>query len=1114
MMKQIYFSKERPSCRGRMRMLVLALLAAVACLPVWAQQRTVEGAVTGEEADGTAVPLVGVAIVVKDAPAYHAVTDVNGKFKIRIRGSEDVLVFQYLGYRPQEVAVGSKTRVDVEMLQDQMAVETVVVTALGITRKEKSLGYAVSKVTDEDLNNTVTGNWLSGLAGKVAGLNFDQSSAGPGGSIRVTLRGEGSLSYDNNTALFVVDGVPIGSDMTSNTDNGSYGNTVATIDYGNGAADINPDDVESVSVLKGPAATALYGSRAANGAIIITTKSGRKTRGLNVTYSMGVTFEKAGFFPDFQNQYGSGVYESAQINGVTTPPEYSYWNVPADKSDTGEKITRFHARSSFGERYDAAKMRYLYASRNWETDEYKRLPWVAQDWYKGFFQTGVTYTNSISLSGSTGDGNSIRFSVKDMRNEWIVPNTGYNSQNFNLSVSQKINRIMRLNGKVTYYRKNSDNLPSAGYSTSSPLYALIWNPSSSSVDDLYTEWKTGRIREMNAAGTTGSGYLINPGSDNPYMMVNEQLNTQSRNRVYGSMSLDIDLYKEKLKLTLRSGMDLNNDFRTQRKPQYSLGHTNGWYREQTVHNFEMNNDFLLSYKDRFGDFDISASFGGNNMYREARNVTETAENLAEPNVFRLVNVAGVLSVSNFRSKKSVNSFYGFLNLSWRDMLFLDVTGRNDWSSTLAPGNNSYFYPSVSVSVLLDEVFKLHDKAPWIDLLKVRGSWANVGNDTQPYQLLPVYNNSDFQGGFRLSNTIQNYNIKPENIESWEVGVEARFFRNRIGLDVAYYDSATTNQIISVPSDWATGAPARLINAGKVTNKGVEVGLNLRPVQTRDWRWDISFNWSKNWNKLVELAPGVEVWQLNSKLTVGSTVFTYAYPGRELGRLYGIGFKRAPEGAFYVNEDGMAIDCSGQKIIDPKTGNPELTEELLDLGSIYPKYKAGMTHKLSWRNLSMTATFVAQVGGNAYSVTSAVLSTLGKLNNTVPGRYDGLIAEGVNLNADGSYTQNRTVTTNVTEYYNLYEQVRTNIEQHTYSTSYLKLKEMRIDYNLPAKVCRKLKFIQGVGIGFYATNLFCLTDWPQYDPEVASWSGASLTKGVETGGYPMTRTYGFNLKLTF
>lgn len=1114
MMKQIYFSKDRPSGKSPMRMLVLALLAALSCLPAWAQQRTVEGTVTCREADGMVVPLVGVAIVVKDAPAYHAVTDINGKYSIRIRGNGDVLILQYLGYQTCEVAVGSKTRVDVEMQQDQMAVETVVVTALGITRKEKSLGYAVSKVTDEDLNNTVTGNWLSGLAGKVAGLNFDQSSAGPGGSIRVTLRGEGSLSYDNNTALFVVDGVPIGSDMTSNTDNGSYGNTVATIDYGNGAADINPDDVESVSVLKGPAATALYGSRAANGAIIITTKSGRKTRGLNVTYSMGVTFEKAGFFPDFQDQYGSGIYESAQINGVNTPPEYSYWNVPADKSDTGERITRFHARSSFGEKYDASKMRYLYASRNWETDEYKRLPWVAQDWYKGFFQTGVTYTNSISLSGSTGDGNSIRFSVKDMRNEWIVPNTGYNSQNFNLSVSQKINRIMRLNGKVTYYRKNSDNLPSAGYSTSSPLYALIWNPSSSSVDDLYTEWKTGRIREMNAAGTTGSGYLINPGSDNPYLMVNEQLNTQSRNRVYGSMSLDIDLYKEKLKLTLRSGMDFNNDFRTQRKPQYSLGHTNGWYREQTVHNFEMNNDFLLSYKDKFGDFDISASFGGNNMYREARNVTQTAENLAEPNVFRLVNVAGVLSVSNFRSKKGVNSFYGFINLSWRDMIFLDITGRNDWSSTLAPGNNSYFYPSVSVSVLLDEVFKLHDKAPWIDLLKVRGSWANVGNDTKPYQLLPVYSNSDFQGGFRLSSTIQNYDIRPENIESWEVGVEARFFRNRIGLDVAYYDSATTDQIISVPSDWATGAPARLINAGKVTNKGVEIGLNLRPVQTKDWRWDINFNWSKNWNKLVELAPGVDIWQLNPKLTVGSTVFTYAYPGKELGRLYGVGFQRAPEGSFYVDGDGKLVDCSGQKLIDSKTGNPILTEGLLDLGSIYPKYKAGMTHKLSWRNLSMTATFAAQVGGNAYSVTSAVLSTLGKLNNTVPGRYDGLIAEGVNLNADGSYTQNSTVTANVTEYYNLYEQVRTNIEQHTYSTSYLKLKEMRIDYNLPAKVCRKLKFIQGIGIGFYATNLFCLTDWPQYDPEVASWSGASLTKGVETGGYPMTRTYGFNLKLTF
>ena len=574
-----------------------------------------------------------------------------------------------------------------------------------------------------------------------------------------------------------------------------------------------------------------------------------------MTFNSNVTLEQAGFWPDFQEEYGSGVYESAQIDGVTTPPEYSYWNVAADKSDTGQKITRYHARSSFGERYDPSKMRYIYSSRNWDTDEYTRKPWVAQDWYKGFFRTGVTYSNSISIEGGNGKGNSARVSFKDMRNDWIVPNTGYESQNLSFSFSTRISKAVTVSGKANYYRKNSDNLPSAGYSTASPLYALIWNPSSVSVDDMYAEWSEGRIAAMNAAGTTGSGNLINPSSDNPYFMVYEQLNTQDRDRVYGNVSVNVNIWREKLTLMLRGGMDLNNDFRTQRKPQYSIGHTKGWYREQTVRNFEMNTDFMFNYKDSFGDFHLSAALGGNRMYQKFQNVTQTAENLQEPDVFLLVNVDGRLLSSNTRREKGVNSLYGYVNLSWRDMLFLDLTARNDWSSTLAPGNNSYFYPSVGVSFLLDEALGFRERAPWVDMLKLRGSWANVGNDTDPYQLTAIYSNSDFQGGYRLSSAIQNYNIKPENIESWETGIEARLFGGRIGLDVAYYDSTTTDQIITVPADWATGAASKLINAGEVNNRGVEVALDLRPVETKNWRWDIGLNWSKNWNELVALAPG-------------------------------------------------------------------------------------------------------------------------------------------------------------------------------------------------------------------------------------------------------------------
>ncbi len=315
----------------------------------------------------------------------------------------------------------------------------------------------------------------------------------------------------------------------------------------------------------------------------------------------------------------------------------------------------------------------------------------------------MTFRNSVTIDGNNGKGGSVRLSITDQRNSWIVPNTGFDSQNINLSVSQKLNRFLKLSGKVTYYRKNSDNLPMSGYSTASPLYTLIWSPTSVSVNDYYNEYKSGRINKVYEEGLK-TNLLINATADNPYLQVYEQLNTLARDRVYGNVSLDISLIKNKLNLALRSGMDMSNDFRTQRKPFYSNGYMSGMYKEQTVYNFEMNNDFLLSYKDRFGDFDINASLGGNSMYSNYRNVIITASRLLEPGIYMLRNSDGNLLVNPTRRRKGINSFYGFANIGWRNMLYLELTGRNDWSSTLAPGNNSYFYPSVNVSVLLDEVF--------------------------------------------------------------------------------------------------------------------------------------------------------------------------------------------------------------------------------------------------------------------------------------------------------------------------------------------------------------------------------------------------------------------------
>lgn len=1070
--------------------------------------------VRGNVLDETGEPMIGVGVTtVTGKTRTGTMTDVNGNWSMTAP-PDGMLEFTFLGYVTKEVNVNNRGVINIAMEPDRNELDAVVVTALGLTREEKSVGYAIGKLSGEAVNNSVSSNWLSNMSGKVAGLNFDHASAGPGGSVRATLRGEASLSYDNNSALFVVDGVPIYTDMEASNSGSVAFNTDAPIDYGNGASDINPEDIESISVLKGPAATALYGSRAANGAILITTKSGKSAKGIGVTFSSSVSFEQAGYWPDFQTQYGAG---NGNAGNLEQQRYYNYWSVPAAAASDGIACTgRVYSRTGWGAKFDG-QMFYQYESRDWDTGIYTKLPWVYRDWYKGFFETGVTYVNSVAISANTGKGTSMRFSFKDNRNDWIVPNTGFTSQSFNASVKSKINKAITLNLKVNYFRKDSDNLPMSGYNAASPLYTLIWNPNVVDVKSYWNEYSNGRIKQMYDEGTPT--YLINSTyADNVYMQVYEQLNTMDRDRVYGTADVTFNIWKEKLTFRIKTGMDMNMEFRTQKKPFHSNGYQFGYYKEQTIRNFEMNNEFLLTYNDNFGDFAVNASFGGNDYAKNYQSITLATPDGLLFEEYVLANSRAKIKPLASRSNKRVESLFGIISLSWKNMVFIDVTGRNDWSSTLAPGNNSYFYPSVGGSVILSEAFRFTEKMPWFNMLKVRGTWANVGNDTNPYQIVQTYTNSQFDGTFHLNTSIKNHDLKPENIESWEVGVEGKFLDNRIGFDIAYYDSKTTNQIINVPIDYATGANSRVVNAGCVTNKGIEISASFNPVRKKDWNWKINLNWAKNWNKLVALAEGVDLWQMNSSLTVSGNIYIYAMPGTELGRLYGRGYERAPEGAFYTDADGSKVDCSGQVIVNKSTGNPELSsaENVLenDFGSIYPDWNGGFSTSLTWKSLTFNAAFSYQWGGKTYSMTHFALAYQGKLNNSLEGRYAGLIHDGVNLNPDGTYSKNKTITTDVVDYYNTYVYARENAENNIFDTSFLKCTEMRLDYSLPKRICEKSRVLQGASIGLFVSNPFCITKFPMYDPEAGTLVGSSVKRGIEAGAYPMTRTYGLNLKLSF
>jgi TonB-linked SusC/RagA family outer membrane protein len=1104
-----------------LKIVLATLLMALVMLPVSAQDRQVTGTVF--EPDGV-TPVFGATIVLKGT-ATGTSTDSKGTYSIRVTGNNPVLEIQFLGYIKQEIPVGDRSVINVTLQEEAIEVSAVVVTALGITREEKSLGYAVTKVDNSDITQTVANNWLNGMAGKVAGLTFNSAGTGPIASMRVTLRGDQSLKYGANGALFVVDGVPIRSGTTATSSSSPYTNSGSDfpVDFGNGASDLNPDDIETVSVLKGPAATALYGSRAANGAIVITTKSGRKDKGIGVTVNSSMVVERAGYWPDFQTQYGSG--SDMGLN------EFCFWTLDPSLVGTTDYPSRNLSRYAWGEEFSEDKLRYQYAGKDWETGLITATPFVYQDdWFKGIFQDGVTLNNSIAISGSNGEGTNTRFSVTDTRNKWILPNTGFNKQAYAFSFETPVNKWIDFKTKVNYYRTQSDNMPMAGYHQTTVMYDLMWGYNSNSINDWKTEYFEGRFNEINRLATiseNGNSLVVaGSGSYNPYRILYEELNSTDKDRVFGSAGFTAHL-AEGLTLDVKSGMDVSTEFRTQRKPKLTYGWENGFYREQSLTNFEFNTDFLLRYRKDFfeGRLTTTTAFGGNNMVRKYRTNTVQLDELDIDGIYHTNNVPTGINPdpSNYRSIKVINSLYGFINFGWGNTYFLDITGRNDWSSTLSRDYWSYFYPSVAASMLLDQAFDFATNLPFISFAKLRLSWANVGNDTDPYSLDQFYSASSISGGHTLPSSITDPMIKPENIESWELGLDARFLKNRLGFDLALYNSSATNQIIKVEVDPIVGISSIEINSGEINNKGIEVSMFATPVRTRDFTWDINLNWAKNKNTLVSMNEGYNPEQpieTNMGTTIGGRLHVYSYVGQEMHQLYGFALQRAPEGSYYIDDNGKQVDCSGMVILDATTGLPSV-ESTADhfLGKVNPDWKGGFSTSLRYKGLSLNMVFSYQWGGHRYSVTNGILSYQGKLTNSLEGRYDGIVAEGVNVlstNEDGSAVcqVNNTVTSNIYTYYQSRTLDRYLGEAHTFSTSFLKFKEVRLEYTLPAALCRKTNVLQDASIAIFATNLFSWDKWPQFDPEDGIMTGTDVYTGIESGAFPMTRTLGVNLKLSF
>ena len=1064
--------------------------------------------VSGIIRDENGNPMIGVGVIIVNT-LQGVVSGLDGRYEIKVAPNQE-LQFSFLGYKEETVKVGTRTEVNVSLVPEAQAMESVVVTALGIKRDEKSLGYAAQKVGGDVLASaTNSSNWLSGLTGQVAGLNIQQSNSGPGGTTRVTLRGESSVDFSNNTALFVVDGVPMYNSATQ-SDSGGEGSAYA-IDYGDGSGDINPEDIESVTVLKGPAATALYGSAAANGAIIITTKNADKLESkMSITYSTSITFESVNTSPDLQYVYGQGSSpdyfyylrsgDTYEVKGSGYDPEKDYdsqtgmlsWG---PKMDGTPYYQYYEEKAGIGGAYDAI-------------GDFRRekTPFVNYgDWFKDFFETGYTWSNSVSVSGRINSKNSVRISVRDFHSQGITPNSPTNSQHIAMRTRNEITKWFNSEISLNYRRRHNDNIPVAsGYGSNAIMYSLWCYGPNLDMDWAKHYWLDGQEGLQQDSSLSG-------GKNNAYFIANESVNTQNRDRVYGNVKLDFNIYKG-LTLMVRGGLDTNYDFRTQQTATSTQADPDGYYREQTIRSMQYSGEFLFRYTHDFKhDINLTANFGGSIINRQYEKHEQWADNLKNPSVYTLANSATLVKTANNAYKRQTNSLYGMVQFSWRNAIFVDVTGRNDWSSTLPAANRSYFYPSVSGSIVLDELLDFGKTNGIVNMMKLRGSWAQVGHDTAPYRIEEYLASTLFPGNVTTQTSKANSNLKPEMVSSWEVGLDLRMFRNRFNLDVAYYRSHTKNALASMPVSAASGMTRVFTNAGSILNHGVEVSARGTLVRTKDITWTVNANWSLNRNKVLELGEGIDYWQIAQ---YSSYAYMYAYVGSSLTSMYGRTYKRAPEGSYAVAPDGRMTDVSGQ-IVHDINGSPLIDEEISYVGECMPDWRGGFGTSFSWKGLKASVKFDGQYGGRVWSLTNWVLNYRGKGTATLEGREGGFTPTGVIALDDGNYKICDVEHTpySIQAYYQA-KYDRDNAEANFVETSFLKLREVRLEYSFPKKLLAKSKVIQGLSIAVFGNNLYCWSKFPGFDPEAVSMRGAALSPGFDLLQMPGTAIYGGSISITF
>ena len=1033
-------------------------------------QTQVSGIVVSQDGE----PIIGVSVLVVGTNE-GTVTGSDGRFSLTVPAGKSQLRFTYVGMETLEVSARPNMRI---VLRDgDTNLDEIVVTAMGIKRQAKALGYSATAVDGDKISQARTSDIMSSLQGKVAGVQITQAAGDPGSSNSVIIRGISSLG-GTNQPLYVIDGVPLTNSAVYSSDGLNAG-----YDFGNGANAVNPDDVDQMTILKGAAATALYGSRAANGVILITTKSGKsQKKGLGIEYNGGLQWESVLRLPQMQNEFGMGWY--------------------GDKTDD--------ENGSWGPRFDGSTLKYGTVYNNSQQIK-SYLP--IENNLKDFFDTGFRYSNSLSFNGAT-DKSDYFVSFSQIRDNGIIPTDAdsFTKYTFSARGTHKI-KSLTFSSSVNYaFQKN--NFVSTGQGIENMYNSLMQTPRDISIAGL---------KDLSNPFNT-PGYYYTPYSVmNPYYILENHLNEYESERFYGKFQVDYDFLKW-FKLTYRFGLDTSTGQHHMGVPNYAvlfpdtpnwadeLSTVTGSTSQQITRRREINHDVMLTFNMPVNDFNINAIAGFNGNERKYNYLYSAVTNLTIPTYFNISNSAERPTVEEYMQLRRLMGAYAQAELAWKNQVYLTLTARNDWSSTLPKGNRSFFYPGVTASWIFTEALK--DKTPWLTFGKLRAAWGKTGNDANVYMTDPYYSQaaasssgwgeSNFPfsktgtNAYTVGNILGSTNLSPEMTTEIEFGTQLAFLDNRISIDATYYNRTSDKQITRLSVDPASGYTAQNVNLGKIRNRGIELLLTVVPVRTKDFEWSLTWNYTKNNNKVLKLPE-----EMNGRAAIyGFTGGTglYAIEGKELGIFEAYAAKKTDDGRIIVDANGL----------------PQNTDEQVEIGSINYKYMMGIGNTLRYKGISLSFDFDIRHGGLMFSRTKDIEYFTGNAMQTAYNdRNPWIIPNSVIDNGDGTYSENN-IALNAKNIYNYWN--NGGLDMGAFSLidkSYVKLRQVVLGWDLPSKWLAKT-FLTGVRVSVFGNNLLLWTPSSNtfVDPESSSFGNDLTGNFGEYSANPSSRKFGFNVNVKF